>query len=527
MHVSALKTLSVSNVARQDIKSKHVVRHVSEPNNGSEEDYENEYAYTNTHGEAVTVSIASIKTTMLIDTGSTCNIINRACKDELIQKGVPLTACHRKIHPYSSPPIRVRQLVNANIMLDNGQLILSEYLIVEGDATPLPGKATAERLGLLRVGVRHVTSSDEYRHKVVDRFPKLWDGIGSLKGVQVKLHIDTSVPPVAVRHNRVPFHQQQKGAKEIAKLEAADVIEKVSGPTEWVSRIVTPPKPKKPHEIRLCVDMRAANKAILRTQHVTPTLDELITQFSGATTFSKIDLRSGYHQLVLHPSSRYITTFSTHVGLYQCKKLSFGINAAAEVFQHEIQTVIQGEVGAINILSDDIAIFGVDQRTHDKGLNEVLQKLQNAGLTANLEECEFGKNKIEFFGIVFSDNGVSPDPNKVADLHDAKEPQNQSEIRSCLGMAQFRARFIQNFATLTEPLRELTKQTSEWRWGEKEASVFQRVKDSLEESATTAYFDMQKDFEIVVDESHVGLAALVVQEGRVVIYSSRASTRCR
>ena len=135
--------------------------------------------------------------------------------------------------------------------------------------------------------------------------------------------------------------------------------------------------------------MMVANKAILRTRHVTPTLDELITQFNGATIFSKIDLRSGYHQLVLHPSSRYITTFSTHVGLYQYKILSFGINAAAEVFQHEIQTVIQGVAGAINI-SDYIAIFGVDQRAHDKALNEVLKKLQNAGLTANLEKCEFG-----------------------------------------------------------------------------------------------------------------------------------------
>ena len=81
----------------------------------------------------------------------------------------------------------------------------------------------------------------------------------------------------------------------------------------------------------------------------------------------------------------------------------------------------------------------------------------------------------------------------------------------------FSARFIKNFATLTEPLRDLTKQTSEWRWVEKEASAFQRVKDSLEESATTAYFDMHKDIDIVVDASPVGQAALLVQEGRVVI----------
>ena len=138
--------------------------------------------------------------------------------------------------------------------------------------------------------------------------------------------------PVARKHSRVPFHLRDKVAAEIDKLIRADIIEKVTGPTEWVLRIVTPPKPKKPEEIRLCVDMRKANKAILRTHHVTPTIDELVSGLRGATFFSKIDLRSGYHQLVLSPECRYITTFSIHVGLYRYKRLSFGVNSAAEVF---------------------------------------------------------------------------------------------------------------------------------------------------------------------------------------------------
>ena len=199
---------------------------------------------------------------------------------------------------------------------------------------------------------------DAHGDKVVRRFPKLRKGIGCLKGVQVKLHIDNSFHPVDQKHSRVSFHRREPVAKEFAKLEAADIIEKVSSPTEWVSRIVSLHKPKKLDEIRLCADMREANKAIRRT---TSTLDELITAFNGATVFSNINLRSGYHQLVLHPSSRHITTFSTHVGLYRYKRLSFGINAAAEVFQREIPTVIQGVSGAINI-SDDIAVFGVHHR---------------------------------------------------------------------------------------------------------------------------------------------------------------------
>ena len=97
-----------------------------------------------------------------------------------------------------------------------------------------------------------------------------------------------------------------KVAAEIQKLEQERIIEKVSGPTEWLSRIVTPPKPKSPNEIRLCVDMRDANRAILRTRHITPTIDELTADLNGATVFSKLDLKSGYHQLELHPSCRYI-----------------------------------------------------------------------------------------------------------------------------------------------------------------------------------------------------------------------------
>ena len=94
-------------------------------------------------------------------------------------------------------------------MLDDGEsiiIIISEFLIVDGDGTPLLGKATLEKLSLLREGVCHVTGSDEYRHKVFDRFSTLWTGIGCLKGVEVKRHINKSVPPVAVRHNRVPYN---------------------------------------------------------------------------------------------------------------------------------------------------------------------------------------------------------------------------------------------------------------------------------------------------------------------------------
>ena len=111
---------------------------------------------------------------------------------------------------------------------------------------------------------------------------------------------------------------------------------------------------------------------------------------NGATIFSKIDLNKGYHQLELHPESRYITTFTTHKGLYRYKRLSFGINSAAETFQKKISDVIQNIRGARNI-SDDIIIFGKTQEEHDAVLTEVMERLREHNITVGKDKCEFGK----------------------------------------------------------------------------------------------------------------------------------------
>ena len=185
--------------------------------------------------------------------------------------------------------------------------------------------------------------------------------------------------------------------EELRKLEEQDIIEKVDSKdaTEWVSRIVVAPKPKKADEIRLCVDMRDANKAIQRTRHVTPTIEDIVSDLNGTTVFSKVDLKAGYHQLTLDKPSRGITTFSTHNGLYRYKRLSFGINSAAETFQHTIQTVIADCKGSKNV-SDDITVYGKDEEEHDKNLHKLLATLQKAGLTVNKTKCEFRKKEVEF-----------------------------------------------------------------------------------------------------------------------------------
>ena len=147
------------------------------------------------------------------------------------------------------------------------------------------------------------------------------------------------------------------------------------------------------------------NKAIERERHITPTLDDVISELNGAQVFSKLDLNNGYHQLILHQDSRFITTFTTHMGLRRYKRLSFGINAASEIFQNAIYQSFHGLKGTINI-SDDILVFGKSQSEHDTNLNAVLKRLKDNGLTLNAKKCEFNTEKKYFSLVTFSQKMV-------------------------------------------------------------------------------------------------------------------------
>ena len=163
--------------------------------------------------------------------------------------------------------------------------------------------------------------------------------------------------------------------------------------------------PKSKNIIRLCVDMRAANLAIKRVRYPIPTAQDMSLELNGAKIFSKLDLSQAYHQSELARSSRFITTFTNHLGLYRYKRLNYGTNAASEIFQHTLQQTLHGIKGCKN-LADDIIIFGKGRSAHDLALEQCLQRLQQKKLTLNLSKCRFLKENLEFFGYIFSKEGT-------------------------------------------------------------------------------------------------------------------------
>ena len=156
----------------------------------------------------------------------------------------------------------------------------AECLVVESE-TSLLGYTTASELGILQIA--YAVSVEK---NVFQRYPSLFTGLGKMRNVEVKLHIDGNVSPFHQTHRRIPFHQRKSIEACVESLLQQDIIEPAVGPTPWVSPVVLVPKPKQPGGVRLCVDMREANKAISRERQLLPTLDEVIHDLNGATVFS-------------------------------------------------------------------------------------------------------------------------------------------------------------------------------------------------------------------------------------------------
>ena len=280
----------------------------------------------------------------LVDTGASVNIVNAEVASQITAK---IQQCSTKLFTFNSEkPLNACGKFTAQLRFKHRN-VKCDFVVTEGNCRSVISYATA--CDLLEF-VYSVQEADV----ICNQYPQLFQGIGKMKDTKVKLHIDNSVVPVSQSHRRIPFHRRKDLEYCLQTLLHQDIIEPVHGPTACINLVVL--VPKKENGVRLCIDMGMAIKAIKQERHVMPTFDEVILDLNGTTIFFKVDLKSGYHQQVLSEESRNITTFSTHMGLYHYKRLSFDINAAAEKFQQVIQTAFSDLPNCKNI-SDDIIIY--------------------------------------------------------------------------------------------------------------------------------------------------------------------------
>ncbi|XP_073119989.1 uncharacterized protein [Henckelia pumila] len=247
-----------------------------------------------------------------------------------------------------------------------------------------------------------------------------------------------------------------------------------------------------------------------------------IRPLKGATVFSKLDLRSGYHQLKVKSADVPKTAFRTRYGHYEFMVMPFGLTNAPAVFMDLMNRVFKPFLDKfVVVFIDDILVYSPSEEDHKEHLRLTLQTLREKELYAKFKKCEFWLKSVTFLGHIISKDGVSVDPKKVEAVMDWPRPKTVTEIRSFLGLAGYYRKFVEGFSSIAIPLTKLTQKNSKFNWDETCEQSFEILKKKLASSPVLILPTEGKDFVIYSDASKGGLGCVLMQDGRVIAYASR------
>ena len=270
---------------------------------------------------------------------------------------------------------------------------------------------------------------------------------------------------------------------------------------------------KKDGELRMCVDYRALNKITIKNKYPLPRIDELLDRLHGARWFSKIDLRSGYHQVRIHPDDVAKTAFRTRYGHFEFLVLPFGLTNAPATFMHLMQQIFRPHLDSfVIVFLDDILIYSKTLDEHKTHVETVLQLLRENKLYAKQSKCEFFRSSVSFLGHVVSADGVGMEADKVKAVRDWPIPTSVHDIRSFLGLAGYYRRFVRNFSAIAAPLSDLVRHDRKWEWTEVQQQAFDALKSALTNGPTLLTPDETLPYVVKTDASGFAIGAELCQD---------------
>jgi hypothetical protein len=270
----------------------------------------------------------------------------------------------------------------------------------------------------------------DYPDVFLDELP----GMPPDRDIEFAIELQPGTAPISKRPYRMPPAELAELKKQLQELLDKGFIRPSTSPWGCPALFVK----KKDESLRLCVDYRPLNAVTIKNKYPLPRIDVLFDQLVGAKVFSKIDLRSGYHQIKIKASDIPKTAFSTRYGLYEYLVMSFGLTNAPTYFMYLMNSVFMPELDMfVVVFIDDILVYSKNEAEHTKHLHTVLQRLRDHQLYAKLSKCDFWLREIKFLGHTISQDGVSVDPEKVREVMDWEHPTTVWQIRSFLGLAGY------------------------------------------------------------------------------------------
>ncbi|KAL9253624.1 Retrovirus-related Pol polyprotein from transposon 17.6-like protein [Drosera capensis] len=328
----------------------------------------------------------------------------------------------------------------------------------------------------LELTVQHELSVNDIH--VVQDHPDIFSN--ELPGLPPTLEMDFSIElvPGAASISKAPYRMAPTELKEL-KTQLEELLEKgYIGPSI---------SPWEHISMRLCIDYPELNNITIKNRYPLPRIDYLFDQLEGASVYSKIDLRLGYHQLCIKADDISKTAFRTRYGHHEFVVMPFGLMNAPAVFMDMMNRVFKPYLDRfIIVFIDDILVYSRNHQEYEEHLRTILEALRENELYAKLKKCEFWMKEVAFLGHVISGEEVKVDPKKIEAVTEWCRPSNVTEVRSFLGLAGYYRRFVEGFSKIAIPLSKLTRKPTKFDWTEKYENAFQELKDRLTSASILA-----------------------------------------
>lgn len=464
--------------------------------------------------------------------------------DHKIRDGVFLANCIVSLKPNNRVNVSILNTTEHEVPIDNYEVKLTpidqlpsnlDYTHEESIHQLDFSKTDRHKRVLEQIRCSHLNPQE---HKALMNCISKYTDIFHLDGENlshtdvIKHSINTGdAPPIHVKSYRFPEVHKNEVEKQITKMLDQNIIRPSTSP--WNAPVWVVPKKidaSGKQKWRIVIDYRRLNDVTVSEVYPLPLITDILDQLGHSNYFSTLDLSSGFHQVLLHPKDTEKTAFSVTTnsisGQFEFTRMPFGLKNAPATFQRMMNIVLSGLQGLhCYIYLDDCIIYSHNLETHIQKLESVFTKFREANLKLQPDKCEFLRREVAYLGHIITDNGVSPNPDKVKAISQFPTPKTPKDVKSFLGLTGYYRRFIENFSHITKPLTSLLKKDVNFHWSHEQEQAFSMLKDKLISAPLLQYPDFSQPFIVTTDSSNYAVGAVLSQgeigKDKPIAYASR------